>query len=456
MSIGKVMTIAENSVKIFLDDDNAVSPGDLLMAHIDDREVYFEVIKIKNNLATAIPLQSVIGLKKGEVVEKLDHGLEVEYSDNILGHVFNSYGDTLDKSKFESVKRRNVYSGMPKVADISLDNDILWTGIKVIDFFVPLTKGSKMGLIGGAGVGKTVLIKELMHNVYFGSKSNSIFIGAGERSREGRELYDDMVSANLLDKIGMVFGQMGDSPMSRSTSVYSGLTMTEYLRDVKKQDVLLFVDNIYRFVQAQSETSASLDRIPIENGYPADLTSLVGDVEERINSTKNGSITSFQAIYMPADDVNDIAVRTISSHLDGKIVLDRKVAEKGIYPAVNILQTTSSSVDPEKVGEEHCQLVNTCIQYFSRCKDLEEIIAVLGVDELSQADKNIFYRTRKLRNYFSQPMFVAENYTNIPGKFVKIETTLKDVADILNGRYDSVPEDRFLFIGGCEELNVAG
>ena len=293
-----------------------------------------------------------------------------------------------------------------------------------------------------------------MHNVYYGSQSNSVFIGAGERSREGRELYDDMVAGDLLDKIGMVFGQMGDNPMSRSTAVYSGLTMTEYLRDEKKQDVLLFIDNIYRFVQAKTEISAGLERIPIENGYPANLISLVSEVEERINSTSDGSITSFQAIYIPADDINDAAVRTISSHLDGKIVLDRKVAEKGIYPSVDILHTTSSTIDPEKIGELHCQLVDQCIQYFSRYKDLEEIIAVLGVDELSQADKNIFYRTRKLRNYFSQPMFVAESYTNKPGKYVKIDTILRDVADILNGKYDNVPEDAFLYIGGCEDLNA--
>ena len=240
MIVGRVMTIAENSVKVFLTDEKSVAPGDLLMARIGQKKGFFEVAKIKNNLATTTPLQSVIGLKKGETVEAYGRGLEVEYSDRILGHVFNSYGAVIDNGKFSTEKRRDIYSGTPKMSDLNIDSDILWTGIKVIDFFVPLSKGSKMGLIGGAGVGKTVLIKELMHNVYFGSKSNSIFIGAGERSREGKELYDDMVSGDLLDKIGMVFGQMGDSPMSRSTAVYSGLTMTEYLRDVKKQNVLLF------------------------------------------------------------------------------------------------------------------------------------------------------------------------------------------------------------------------
>lgn len=454
-NIGKIITIAENGVKVFLDKAESVAEGDLLVSTIGGRQIYLEVAKVKNELATTIPLQSVIGLKKGEIVSTTNHGLEVEYSDAILGHIFNSYGELIDGNQLDSVKTRNVYGHTPELADINIQNDILWTGIKAIDFFAPLNKGSKMGLLGGAGVGKTVLIKELMHNVYYGSQSNSVFIGAGERSREGKELYDDMVSANLLDKISMVFGQMGDSPMSRSSAVYSGLTMTEYLRDVKKQDVLLFIDNIYRFVQAKSEIAASLERIPIENGYPSSLISDVSEIEERINSTTNGSITSFQAIYIPADDINDSAVRAITSHLDGRIVLDRKVAERGIYPAIDILQTTSNTIDPDFIGEAHFSLVENCIKYFSRYKELEDIIAVLGVDELSETDKSIFYRTRKLRNYFSQPMFVAESYTNIPGKFVKIENILQDVNDLLAGKYDSIPEDAFLFIGNCEELHAS-
>ena len=447
--IGRAMAIAENSVKILLDKADSVAPGDLLSAQNGKNKILFEVAKVNNEVAIVVPLQSVIGLKKGAPIEYEGANIEVEYSDKLLGRVLNSYGEPLDNKELESERKRNIYSGAPSLADLDLKSDILWTGIKVIDFFVPLSKGSKMGILGGAGVGKTVLIKELMHNVYYGSNSNSVFIGAGERSREGQELYDDMVSGGLLDKIGLVFGQMGDNPMSRSTAVYSGLTMTEYLRDEKKQDVLLFIDNIYRFIQAKSEISAGLERVPIENGYPSNLFSVVSEVEERINSTKDGSITSFQAIYVPADDINDEAVKTIASHLNGQIVLDRKVAEKGIYPAVDILRTTSDTIDPEIIGEEHYNLVKKCIQYFSRYKDLEEIIAVLGVDELSQNDKNIFYRTRKLRNYFSQPMFVAESYTNIQGQFVKIDDILKDVSSIINGKYDNVPEERFLYIGSC-------
>ena len=452
--IGRAIAITENSVRVLLNSADSVSLGDLLSVQVGENRVLLEVAKIENEIAVTIPLQSIIGLKKGAEVDYVSSNIEVEYSDKILGHVFDSYGNLIDNQEIESERKRDIYSGAPEMADLDLKNDILWTGIKVIDFFTPLNKGSKMGVLGGAGVGKTVLIKELMHNVYYGSNSNSVFIGAGERSREGQELYDDMVAGELLDKIGMVFGQMGDSPMSRSTAVYSGLTMTEYLRDEKKQDVLLFIDNIYRFVQAKSEISAGLERIPIENGYPANLASIVSEVEERINSTKDGSITSFQAIYVPADDIDDEAVKTIASHLDGKIVLDRKVAEKGIYPAVDILRTTSSTVDPDIIGETHYNLIKQCIQYFSRYKDLEEIIAVLGVDELSQNDKNIFFRTRKLRNYFSQPMFVAESYTNIPGQFVKIDDILKDVEAILSGRYDNMPEEKFLYIGSCEGNNA--
>ena len=323
----------------------------------------------------------------------------------------------------------------------------MWTGIKVIDFFSPIARGFKMGLLGGAGVGKTVLIKELINNIYKSLESNAIFVGIGERSREGKELYDEMKESNLLDKISIVFGQMGDNPVSRSKAVYSGLTLAEYLRDEKKQDVLLFIDNIYRFVQAKSEISTELNRTPVENGYPTTMISDVSNIEERINSCPNGSITSFQAIYIPADDFTDEAVQTIISHMDGQIVLDRKVAEGGFYPAVNVSMSTSKLIDPEKIGEKHYNLVGQVLKYFARYDELEEIIAVLGIDELSNDDKNVFYRSRKLKNYFTQPMFVAENYTNVKGKFVDIKDVLEDVSNILNGTYDNIDEDKFLYIG---------
>jgi F-type H+-transporting ATPase subunit beta len=317
----------------------------------------------------------------------------------------------------------------------------------VLDFFAPMKKGFKMGLLGGAGVGKTVLIKELINNVYTGLNSNSVFVGVGERSREGKELYDEMLEAGLLDKMSVVFGQMGENSAARSKAIFSGLTLAEYLRDEKHQDVLLFVDNIYRYVQASSELNAELSRVPIENGYPANIASAISTVEERINSTENGSITSFQAIYIPADDITDQAVQTIQTHLDGQIVLDRKVAEKGLYPAVDVFSTSSKLIDIEQIGERHYRLVEEALRYYSRYAELEEIIAVLGIEELSAADTKIFYRTRKLRNYFTQPMFVAENYTGIPGKFVDIDDVLDDVENILTGRYDDIDESRFLYIG---------
>ena len=309
-----------------------------------------------------------------------------------------------------------------------------------------------MGLLGGAGVGKTVLIKELINNVYKGFNSNSVFVGVGERSREGKELYDEMLEADLLDKMAIVFGQMGDNPTSRSKAVFSGLTLAEYLRDEKEQDVLLFIDNIYRFVQAKSEINSEMETMPIENGYPATIDSDVSEVEERINSTDKGSITSFQAIYIPADDLTDAAVQTISSHMDGQIVLSRKVAERGIYPAIDVFQTTSKMIDPDIIGKRHYDLVEEVIKYLARYEELEEIIAVLGIDELSSDDKNIFYRSRKLRNYFTQPMFVAENFTGISGEYVKIEDVVHDVESILNGKYDSINESKFSFVGSMKDV----
>jgi len=380
-------------------------------------------------------------------VTKAKGRLSIEYSDQILGHVFDSYGNLIDGLEMKPKKQRVVYDRSVSLEELDIQSDILRTGIKAIDFFAPIQKGAKLGLLGGAGVGKTVIIKELINNVFRKFQSNSVFIGVGERSREGKELFDEMVDAKLMDKIAIVFGQMGDNATSRSKAVYSGLTLAEYLRDEKKQDVLLFIDNVYRFVQAKSEISAELGRSPIENGYPTTLVSDVSEIEERINSTDTGSITSFQAIYIPADDYTDEAVQTISGHLDGQIVLDRSVAEKGIYPAINVFRTNSILVDPDYIGERHYNLVQEALRYLTRYEELEEIIVVLGIEELSAEDKLIFYRSRKLRNYFSQPMFVAEQYTGVPGQLVEIEDLLDDVDGILTGKYDDVDESKFLYIG---------
>ena len=443
--VGKIISIFDISIEVVLS-SNEVKVGDIL--ELEGNSKYrFEVVEISNTSATCISLDSTRGLKKGANVVIASHGINVEYSDKILGRIFNSYGIPIDKEPMNSIQTRRVDHPTTTLQELNIESKILWTGIKVIDFFAPLQKGFKMGLLGGAGVGKTVLIKEIIHNVYTSLNSNAIFTGIGERSREGQELYSEMKESNLLDKMAMVYGQMGDNPVSRSKAVYSGLTMAEYLRDEKKQDVLLFIDNIYRFIQAKAEIATELKQILIGNGYPSDMASEMSKIEERINSNQNGSITSVQAIYIPADDLTDESVQTIMSYMDGQIVLDRKVAELGIYPAIDVFNSTSKLVDVEKIGERHFHLVEQVLKTLTRYNELEEIITVLGIEELSEEDKLIFYRARKLRNYFSQPMFVAEAYTGIPGQFVKIEDVLNDVEGILSGKFDEIDESKFLFVG---------
>ena len=443
--VGKIISIFDISIEVVLS-SNEVKVGDIL--ELEGNSKYrFEVVEISNTSATCISLDSTRGLKKGANVVITSHGINVEYSEKILGRIFNSYGIPIDKEPMNSIQTRRVDHPTTTLQELNIESKILWTGIKVIDFFAPLQKGFKMGLLGGAGVGKTVLIKEIIHNVYTSLNSNAIFTGIGERSREGQELYSEMKESNLLDKMAMVYGQMGDNPVSRSKAVYSGLTMAEYLRDEKKQDVLLFIDNIYRFIQAKAEIATELKQILIGNGYPSDMASEMSKIEERINSNQNGSITSVQAIYIPADDLTDESVQTIMSYMDGQIVLDRKVAELGIYPAIDVFNSTSKLVDVEKIGERHFHLVEQVLKTLTRYNELEEIITVLGIEELSEEDKLIFYRARKLRNYFSQPMFVAEAYTGIPGQFVKIEDVLNDVEGILSGKFDEVDESKFLFVG---------
>ena len=445
MAVGKVISIFDISIEVVLSSHD-VKVGDILQVE-GNSQYQFEVVEISNTSAICISLSTTRGLKKGANLELVSNGIHVEYSDQILGRVFNSYGDPVDKRDISSENQRRVDHATTTLQELNIESQILWTGIKVIDFFAPLQKGFKMGLLGGAGVGKTVLIKEIIHNVYTSLNSNAVFTGIGERSREGQELYSEMKESNLLDKMSMVYGQMGDNPVSRSKAVYSGLTMAEYLRDEKKQDVLLFIDNIYRFIQAKAEIATELKQILIGNGYPSDMASEMSKIEERINSNQNGSITSVQAIYIPADDLTDESVQTIMSYMDGQIVLDRKIAELGIYPAIDVFNSTSKLVDVEKIGERHYGLVEQVLKTLTRYNELEEIITVLGIEELSEEDKMIFYRARKLRNYFSQPMFVAEAYTGIPGQFVQIDDVLNDVEGILAGKYDELDESKFLFIG---------
>ena len=445
--VGSILAVSDLDVEVLLQKSDDVVIGDILTLEEGEVKNTFEVQEVSGNVAKTIPFESVNFLKKGMPVSKSDEKLSIEYSDQILGRVFDSYGGLIDGTTIAHPKQRSVYERNVTLQELDIQSDVLWTGIKAIDFFAPIQKGAKLGLLGGAGVGKTVIIKELINNVFRKFQSNSVFIGVGERSREGKELYDEMVASDLMDKIAIVFGQMGDNATSRSKAIYSGLTLAEFLRDEKQQDVLLFIDNVYRFVQAKSEISAELGRSPIENGYPTTMVSDISEIEERINSTDKGSITSFQAIYIPADDYTDEAVQAVSGHLDGQIVLDRSVAEKGIYPAINVFRTNSVLVDPDVIGERHYKLVQEALRYLTRYEELEEIIVVLGIEELSDEDKSIFYRSRKLRNYFSQPMFVAEQYTGMKGALVDIADLLDDVEAILSGKYDDVDESKFMYIG---------
>ena len=450
MKTGKIISIFEISISVVIDKDADIRIGDILEV-VDNSKYRFEVIEVSNTQALCISLNSTHGLKKGSLVTKVSSGIEMEYSDALMGRIFDAYGQILDNKDYESICKKYIEKDTISLKELNVEADNLWTGIKVIDFFAPMKKGFKMGLLGGAGVGKTVLIKELIHNLYTESKINSVFVGVGERSREGKELYDELESSNLLDNMIMVFGQMSKNPVVRSKCIQSGLVAAEYLRDHEKKDVLLFIDNVYRFIQAKSEIAIELKQMLVENGYPSDMMNDVSKVEERISSTKDASITSFQAIYIPADDYNDEAVQSIVSYMDGQIVLDRKVAELGLYPAIDVFKSTSKLIDIDRIGERHYNLVQDCLKYLSRYKELEEIISVLGIDELSDKDKNIFYRSRKLRNYFSQPLNVSEQFTGIKGEYVQIDDILNDVEGILNGKYDTVEEDKFLYIGKINE-----
>ena len=444
MMVGKIISIFDVSIKAILS-SNDLHVGDIV--ETEDGKYAFEVVRIDSIEATCITLKTNHGLKKGAKLVKKASGIEMEYSNKVIGRVFDSYGKVIDGMPFTSENKRvNVHDTI-SLQNLNIDTEPLWTGIKIIDFFAPIQKGFKIGLIGGAGVGKTVLIRELIHNIYNDTSANAIFIGVGERSREGQELIEEMKNNNLIDKISLVFGQMGSNPVSRSKAIDSGLTIAEYLRDEEKKDSLIFIDNIYRYVQAQSEISMELKEILVENGYMANMAELISKIEERASSTKDGAITSFQTIYVPADDLNDEAVQTISSYMDGQITLDRKMAEKGLHPAINVFKSTSKLVDADKIGQRHYDLIKKALAYFTRYEELEEVIAILGIDEVSEEDKNIFYRSRKLRNYFSQPLFAAESFTNMPGVKVGIEDILNDVENILNGTYDYIDELSFLFIG---------
>ncbi|QQS19501.1 F0F1 ATP synthase subunit beta [Candidatus Saccharibacteria bacterium] len=395
----------------------------------------------------AVSMQSTDGLRRGETVTSTGTPISVPVGEETQGRMFNVVGDPIDSLPAPKGKRAPIHREPPSLDEQSSKTEILETGIKVIDLIAPIAKGGKVGLFGGAGVGKTVLIQELINNIAKFHSGNSVFAGVGERTREGNDLYHEMKDAGVLDKTSMVFGQMNEPPGARLRVALSGLTMAESFRDQGK-DVLLFVDNIFRFTQAGSEVSALLGRLPSAVGYQPNLQQEMGALQERITSTKKGSITSIQAVYVPADDLTDPAPATTFAHLDSTIVLNRGLTEIGIYPAVDPLDSNSTILDPEIVGQEHYEVAREVQRVLQQYKELQDIIAILGMEELSDDQKLIVNRARRLQRFMAQPFFVAEKFTGNPGVFIKVEDTVKDCRDILSGKYDDKPESWFYMAGG--------
>ncbi len=407
-----------------------------------------------------IAMSSTEGLKRGMSVTDTDASITVPVGDGVLGRIFNVTGDPVDeRGPVHFEKRYPIHRTAPSLLDQDTSASVLETGIKVIDLICPFAKGGKIGAFGGAGVGKTVVIMELINNIAKAHGGYSVFAGVGERTREGNDLYTEMSEAGVINqqdisksKIALVYGQMNEPPGARLRVGLSALAMAEYFRDEKNQDVLLFIDNIFRFSQAGSEVSALLGRTPSAVGYQPTLASEMGDLQERITSTKKGSITSFQAVYVPADDLTDPAPANTFAHLDSTIVLDRAISELGIYPAVDPLASTSKSLAPEVVGQEHYDVARGVQRVLQRYKDLQEIIAILGMDELSPEDRLTVFRARKIQRFLSQPFDVAEVFTGIPGKYVSIPDTVRGFKEILEGKHDEVPEQNFYMKGGIEEI----
>lgn len=409
---------------------------------------------IGDDVVRCVAMGPTEGLVRGLEVISTEKPIEVPVGRATLGRMFNVLGepiDGLELGELKDAKKMSIHRNPPKFKDQSVKTEIFETGIKVIDLLCPYVRGGKIGLFGGAGVGKTVLIQELMNNIANEKGGISVFAGVGERSREGNDLYYEMKESGVLSKTALIFGQMNEPPGARMRVGLSGLTMAEYFRDYEHTDVLLFIDNIFRFTQAGSEVSALLGRMPSAVGYQPTLATEMGQLQERITSTKDGSITSVQAIYVPADDLTDPAPATAFSHLDAKTVLDRSTAALGIYPAVDPLNSTSTALDPQIVGEEHYEVARGVIEILERYKELSDIIAILGMDELSAEDKKIVERARRIRNFLSQPFHVASHFNGIPGIYVKVEDTVRSFKAILNGEADDLPEVAFLYVGTIEE-----
>jgi F-type H+-transporting ATPase subunit beta len=455
MNKGKIVQIIGPVVDVEFSDDMPEIYHALEVATDNDKKIVLETQQhLGGNKVRTVAMASTDGLKRQ--MEVIDTGapISVPVGGEVLGRMFNLLGETIDgKDEKINVKQKNpIHRDAPKFSEQSTETEILETGIKVVDLICPFVKGGKIGLFGGAGVGKTVLIQELIRNIAQEHGGYSIFAGVGERTREGNDLYYEMTESGVLDTTALVFGQMNEPPGARQRVALSALTMAEYFRDVEGRDTLLFVDNIFRFTQAGSEVSALLGRIPSAVGYQPTLAEEMGQLQERTTSTKEGSVTSVQAVYVPADDLTDPAPATTFAHLDSTVVLSRPLTELGIYPAVDPLDSNSTILDPNILGEEHYEVARGVQQVLQRYKDLQDIIAILGMEELSDEDKVTVARARKIQKFLSQPFFVAEQFTGAKGKYVKIEDTVKGFKMILDGEMDDVAEQDFYMKGSIEEV----
>lgn len=452
---GTIVKICGPVVDVRFDGGNVPPIYSLLTVEGDEK--HLEVSShLEGGVVRAVALDATEGLRCGLTATTDGKGICVPVGDGVVGRVVDVLGRAIDgKGEIKADKKMFIHRSAPLLSEQKPATELLETGIKVIDLLVPYTKGGKIGLFGGAGVGKTVLIMEMIHNIAVNHGGYSVFTGVGERSREGNELMSDMEKSGVINKAILAFGQMNEPSGSRMRVALSGLTMAEYLRDEKKQDVLLFIDNIYRYIQAGNEVSALLGRLPSAVGYQPTLANELGSLEERIASTKDGSITSVQAIYVPADDLTDPAPATIFSHLDATTVLSRSIAEQGIYPAVDPLESSSRALEPEIVGEEHYRVARTVQEYLQRYNELKDIIAILGMDELSAEDRAAVYRARKIQKFLSQPMSVAKAFTGNDGKFVKLRDTVESFRQIIDGEADDIPEAAFFMVGDIDEAREA-
>ncbi len=448
---GKIVKISGPVIDVRFE-DNAVPPINSLLTVIEYGKHAEVAAHLENGLVRAIALEATEGLRCNLAVTSDGKGIEVPVGDGVIGRVVDVLGRPIDeKGPIKADHYLPIHRNAPRLSEQKPATELLETGIKVIDLLVPYAKGGKIGLFGGAGVGKTVLIMEMIHNIAVNHGGYSVFTGVGERSREGNELIHDMENSGVIDKSILAFGQMNEPSGSRMRVAMTGLTMAEYLRDEKNQDVLLFIDNIYRFVQAGNEVSALLGRLPSAVGYQPTLAQELGSIEERIASTDKGSITSVQAVYVPADDLTDPAPATIFTHLDATTVLSRSIAEQGIYPAVDPLESSSRVLEPEIVGEKHYTVARRVQECLQRYDDLKDIIAILGMEELSADDRLTVYRARKIQNFLSQPMSVAKAYTGAEGRFVPLSDTIEGFRQIVDGEADDIPELAFSMVGNIEE-----